>query len=167
MVNSLEALVLYSVPIAVLVDLLQAVWHFPLRKACVSVLFQRSNTDEFASLAKTLPWDHPIARTLGHEVHRRKMAGKSCRVFFFSLIGMGPFPYTFFLGSRRCSPISTFVGKSFGPSTFAFVLDDVDWIGLHVFGSQDVGIAFFLRFLDYPRGPTHLPYLPVGSPPHR
>lgn len=83
MVNSLEALVLYSVPLAVLVDLLQAVWHFPLRKACVSVLFQRSNTDEFASLAKTLPWDHPIARTLGHEVHRRKMAGKSCRVFFF------------------------------------------------------------------------------------
>ena len=32
-------------------------------------------------LAKQLPWDHPIARTLNHEVHRRKMAGKSCRFF--------------------------------------------------------------------------------------
>ena len=28
-------------------------------------------------LAKQLPWDHPIARKLNHEVHRRKMAGKS------------------------------------------------------------------------------------------
>ena len=92
MVNFLEALVLYSVPIAVLVDLLQAVRHFPLRKACVSALFRRSNTDELASLAKTLPWDHPIARTLDHEVHRRKMAGKSCRLFFFFIDRDGSLP---------------------------------------------------------------------------
>ena len=32
-------------------------------------------------LARQLPWAHPIARTLNHEVHRRKMAGKSCRFF--------------------------------------------------------------------------------------
>ena len=81
MVNSLEVLVLYAVPVTVLFDLLRAVWHLPLRKPCVSALFRRSSTDELTRLAKQLPWDHPIARTLDREVHRRKMAGKSCRFF--------------------------------------------------------------------------------------
>ena len=81
MVNSLEALVLYAVPRTVLFDLLRAVWHLPLRKPCVSALFRRSSTDELTRLAKQLLWDRPIARTLDHEVPRRKMAGKSCRFF--------------------------------------------------------------------------------------
>ena len=81
MVNSLEALVLYAVPRTVLFDLLRAVWHLQLRKPCVSALFRRSSTDELTRLAKQLPWDHPIARTLDREVHRREMAGKSCRFF--------------------------------------------------------------------------------------
>ena len=72
MVNSLEALVLYSVPLTVLFDLLQTVWHLPIRKACISALFRRSKTDDLRDLAKQLPWDHPIARTLDHEGHRRK-----------------------------------------------------------------------------------------------
>ena len=95
MVNSLEALVLHTVPLAVLFDLLQAAWHLPLRKPCVSALFQRSSTDELTRLAKTLPWDHPIARILDHEVHRHKMAGKSYRSL---LPGLGSilFPHTLF-----------------------------------------------------------------------
>ena len=98
MVNLLEALVLYSVPLAVLFDLLQAVWDCPLRKASVSALFRQSSTDELTQLSRTLPWDHPIARTLDHEVHRRKMAGKSCRFFFF-MDPDGSLPsYPFFLG---------------------------------------------------------------------
>ena len=44
-------------------------------------------------LAKTLLWDHPIARKLDHEVHRRRMAGES----YFSYLSLrGPFPYTLF-----------------------------------------------------------------------
>ena len=95
MVNSLEALVLYAVPLSVLFDLLQAVWHLPLRKPCVSALFRRSSTDELTRLSHTLPWDHPIARTLDHEVHRCKMAGKSYR-FFVARPGVHSFPHTFF-----------------------------------------------------------------------
>lgn len=87
MVNSLEALVLHTVPLAVLLDLLQAVWHLPLRKTCVSALFRRSTTDELTRLAKQFPWDHPIARTLDHEIHRRKMAGKSSRSFLLTGLG--------------------------------------------------------------------------------
>ena len=56
MVNSLEALVLYSVPLVVLLDLLKAVWHLPIRKACVSALFRRCETDEMYRLSRTLPW---------------------------------------------------------------------------------------------------------------
>ena len=76
-VNSLEALVLYTVPIAVLSSTCckLCVWHLPLREACVSALFRRSTTDELTRLSKQFPWDHP-ARRLDHEVHRRKMAGK-------------------------------------------------------------------------------------------
>ena len=81
MVQTLEKLVLSSVPLVVLLDLLKAVWHLPIRKACLSTLFRRCRTDEMTRLSKTLPWDHPIARTLDREVHRRKMAGKSCRFF--------------------------------------------------------------------------------------
>ena len=82
MVSSLEALVLYPLPLAVAFDLLKAVWHLPLRKACVSALFRRSSNEELRDLAKQLPWDHPIARTPDHEVHRRRMAGESyCFIF--------------------------------------------------------------------------------------
>ena len=93
----------------------------------------RCTTDEMTRLAKQLPWDHPIARTLNHEVHRRKMAGKSCR-FFHWQDWVASFPHTvFFFGLWWCFPISTF----FGPSTFA--LDDLD-----CFGSQTVRVDFFV-----------------------
>ena len=99
MVNSLQALVLYSVPLAVLFDLLNTLWHLPLRKDCVSALFRRCTLEELRDFAKTLPWDHPIARKLDHEVHRRRMAGESY-YFFFHFQGVGPFPHTpFFLDS--------------------------------------------------------------------
>lgn len=75
MVKTLEALFLLTVPLMVLLDLLKAVWHLPLRKLCSRTLFRGSCTAELARLSSTLPWDDPISRTLD----RRKMAGKSCR----------------------------------------------------------------------------------------
>ena len=97
MVNSLQALVLYSVPLAVLFDMLKTVWHLPLRKDCVSALFWQCTLEQLSDMAKTLPWDHPIARTLDHEVHRRRMAGKSYRFFFIARSGVHSFPHTLFL----------------------------------------------------------------------
>ena len=94
MVKSLQALVLYSVPITVLMDMLSTLWNLPMGRACLIALFHRSRSEDLTRLAKQLPWDHPIARTLDHEVHRRKMAGKSNR--FFGRLGLGPFPHTFF-----------------------------------------------------------------------
>ena len=71
----MEALFLLTVPLMVLLDLLKAVWHLPLRKVCSRTLFRGSCTAELARLSGTLPWDDPISRTLD----RRKRAGKSCR----------------------------------------------------------------------------------------
>ena len=96
MVNSLQALVLYSVPLAVLFDLLKTVWHLPLRKDCLSALFRRCTLEELRDMAKTLPWDHPIARKLDHEVHRRRMAGESYCFIFIARSGVHSFPHTHF-----------------------------------------------------------------------
>ena len=101
----------------------------------------RCTTDEMTRLTKQPLWDHPIARTLNHEVHRRKMAGKSCH-FFHWQDWVPSFPHTLFFGLLWCFPISTFFGMSFGPSTFAFALDDLDWIKQCVFGSQNVMLIF-------------------------
>ena len=103
-INSLQALVLYSVPLAVLFDLLKTVWHLPLRKDCLSALFRRCTLEELRDFAKTLPWDHPIARTLDHEVHRRRMAGKSYRCFYRLVWGsfLSSHPFLF-LVCRRVS----------------------------------------------------------------
>ena len=90
MVNSLQALVLYSVPLAVLFDMLKTVWHLPLRKDCLSALFRRCTFEELRDMAKTLPWDHPIGRKLDHKVHRRRMADKSYRLFLSP--GLGSLP---------------------------------------------------------------------------
>ena len=95
MVNSLQYIVLYSVPIAVLFDL-------PMGHECFRALFRRCTHEELRAWAKTLPWDHPIARKLDHEVHRRRMAGEFYGFHFFFGVWV-PFPYTIFfpLNHRR------------------------------------------------------------------
>ena len=85
MVNSLQSLVLYSVPIAILFDMLKILHHLPMGHECFRALFRRCTHKELRDWAKTLPWDHPIARKLDHEVHRRRMAGKSPFRFFILL----------------------------------------------------------------------------------
>ena len=55
MVQTMEKLVLSTVPFVVLLDMLKVVWHLPLRKVCLSTLLQRSSTVKLASLSQTLP----------------------------------------------------------------------------------------------------------------
>ena len=95
MVNSLQSIVLFLVPIAVLFDILKILYHLPMGHECYRALFRRCTHEELRAWAKTLPWDHPIARKLDHEVHRRRMAGEFHDFHFF--LGVGPFPYTFLI----------------------------------------------------------------------
>ena len=91
MVGTLQSMVLYSMPIAILFETLKTLWHLPpIRQDCLRALFRRCTWKELRDWAKTLPWDHPIARKLDHEVHRRRMAGESpfsflARVWVFFL----------------------------------------------------------------------------------
>ena len=76
MVSSLQSLVLFSVPIAMLIDMLKILHHLPMGHELFRALFRRCTHEELRDWAKTFPWDHPIARKLDHEVHRRRMAGE-------------------------------------------------------------------------------------------
>ena len=89
MVNSLQSIVLFSVPIAVLFDMLKILHHLPMGQECFRALFRRCTHEELRNWAKTLPWDHPIARKLDHEVHRRRMAGEFYGFHFFFFFGCG------------------------------------------------------------------------------
>ena len=95
MVSSLQSIVLFSVPIAMLIDMLKILHHLPMGHELFRALFRRCTHEELRAWAKTFPWDHPIARKLDHEVHRRRMAGE-CYGFHFLGVWV-PFPYTFFL----------------------------------------------------------------------
>ena len=90
MVNSLQSLVLFSVPIAILFDMLKILHHLPMGHECFRALFRRCTHEELREWAKTLPWDHPIARKLDHEVHRRRMAGESQFAFISMAQVWGP-----------------------------------------------------------------------------
>ena len=88
MVNSLQSIVLFSVSIAILIDMLKIMHHLPMGKEMFRVLFKRCTSKELREWAKTFQWDHPIARKLDHEVHRRYMAGEFYGFHFFSGVGL-------------------------------------------------------------------------------
>ena len=96
MVSSLQSIVLFSVPIAMLIEMLKILHHLPMGHELFRALFRRCTHEELRNWAKTFPWDHPIARKLDHEVHRRRMAGECHRFYFFWGVGPFFFPYTFF-----------------------------------------------------------------------
>lgn len=75
-VQTLENLLLLTVPFVVLLDFLKQVWHLPLKKQCLSNLFCRASTHKLTCLAKNLAWEDPVAQALDFEMHRWKMAGK-------------------------------------------------------------------------------------------
>ena len=83
MVSSLQSIVLFSVPIAMLIEMLKILHHLPMGHELFRALFRRCTHEELRDWAKTFPWDHPIARTLDHEVHRRRMAGEFHSFFHF------------------------------------------------------------------------------------
>ena len=95
MVSSLQSIVLFSVPIAILIDMLKILHHLPMGHELFRALFRRCTHEELRAWAKTFPWDHPIARKLDHEVHRRRMAGECHRFSFFG--GVGPLSLYLFL----------------------------------------------------------------------
>ena len=143
MVSSLQSLVLFTVPIAILIDMLKLLHHLPMGHELFRALFRRCTHEELRAWAKTFPWDHPIARKLDHEVHRRRMAGECYDFFIFGV--WGPFfPYTFLIFSQRYSRGSSFYVLCCGLSIYVFALDVPDSIGPRGSGFQTVCVNFFV-----------------------
>ena len=151
MVSSLQSIVLYSVPIAMLFDMLKLLCHLPMGHECLRAMFKRCTHEELRAWAKTLPWDHPVARKLDHEVHRRRMAGEFHGFSFFRV--WDPFfPHTFFdfhrgiqgvrfstIRAVACPPMSlpstcptqlgrAVLGSSLFVLIFIFSLDSWDYV---------------------------------------
>ena len=168
MVSSLQSIVLYSIPIAVLFDLLKILHHLPMGHECFRAMFRRCTHEELRAWARTLPWDHPIARKLDHEVHRRRMTGE-CPSFSFFWV-WDPFPYTififlFFYRGIQGVRVSTHCAVAYPlmslPSTCQTQLGRV------VLGSKLFMLNFlFVRFMGICRKPARLSYLSMGRPSH-
>ena len=97
MVNSLQSLVLFSVPIAILIEMLKILHHLPMGHECFCALFRRCTHEELRAWARTFPWDHPIGRKLDHEVHRRRMAGECHSFHFFGCGSLFLIPFLIFI----------------------------------------------------------------------
>ena len=107
MVSSLQSIVLCSIPIAVLFDMLKILHHLPMGHECFRALFRRCTHEELRAWARTLPWDHPIARKLDHEVHRRRMAGEFHRFHFFGCGSLFLIPFLIFYSRIQGVRVST------------------------------------------------------------
>ena len=166
MVSSLQSIVLFSVPIAVLIDMLKILHHLPMGHECFKALFRRCTHEELRNWAKTFPWDHPIARKLDHEVHRRRMAGEFHDFSFFS--GVGPFSlYLFFDFYRGIQGVRFSTNRAVAYPPMSLPSTCQTQLGRAVLGSKLFVLIFlFVRFLGICRKPTRLPYLSMGRPSH-
>ena len=166
MVSSLQSLVLFSVPIAVLFDMLKILHHLPMGHECYRALFRRCTHEELRAWARTLPWDHPIARKLDHEVHRRRMAGE-CHGFSFFGGGCGSlFLIRFLIFHRGIQGVPFSTNSAVACPPMSLPSTRQTQLGRAVLGSNLFVLIFFVRFLGVCGKPTRLSYLPVGRSSH-
>ena len=147
MVSSLQSIVLFSVPIAMLIEMLKILHHLPMGHELFRALFRRCTHEELRDWAKTFPWDHPIARKLDHEVHRRRMAGE----FHSFFRGVGPlfFPYTFFFFHRGIQGVRVSADRTVACSPMSLPSTCPTQLGRAVLGSNLFVLKFFFSFVRF------------------
>ena len=144
MVNSLQSLVLFSVPIAMLIEMLKILHHLPMGHELFRALFRRCTHEELRDWAKTFPWDHPIARKLDHEVHRRRMAGEfyDFSIFFW---GVGPFSsFLFYFFHRSIQRVRVFTIRAVAYPSMSLPSTCPTQLGRAVLGSNLFVLIFLL-----------------------
>ena len=166
MVSSLQSLVLFSVPIAMLIEMLKILHHLPMGHELFRALFRRCTHEELRDWAKTFPWDHPIARKLDHEVHRRRMAGEFHGFFIFW--GVGPFSlYLFLIFYRGIQGVRFFTFRAVACPPMSLPSTCQTQLGRAVLGSKLFVLIFlFVRFMGVHRESACVSHLPVGRSSH-
>lgn len=71
---------LMAIPKTELVAFMSDMWETPLRDQYWTLFKANLSLEEMSALAKTLPWDDPVAQDLDFTVHKRRMSG----IFDFS-----------------------------------------------------------------------------------
>ena len=167
MVSSLQSIVLFSVPIAVLIEMLKILHHLPMGHELFRALFRRCTHEELRDWAKTFPWDHPIARKLDHEVHRRRMAGEFYS-FHFSGCGSLFSLYLFLIFHRGIQGVRVSTNRAVAYPPMSLPSTCPTQLGRAVLGSNLFVLIFFLfvRFLGICGKSACVPHLPVGRPSH-
>ena len=167
MVSSLQSIVLFSVPIAMLIEMLKILHHLPMGHELFRALFRRCTHEELRNWAKTFPWDHPIARKLDHEVHRRRMAGECHRFSFFSGVGSLFSLYLFLIFYRGIQGVRISTHRAVAYPSMSLPSTCPTQLGRAVLGSKLFVLIFlFVRFLGVRRKPTRLSHLSVGRSSH-
>ena len=166
MVSSLQSIVLFSVPIAILIDMLKILHHLPMGHELFRALFRRCTHEELRNWAKTFPWDHPIARKLDHEVHRRRMAGE-CHGFLFFWVWDPFFLIPFLIFHRSIQGVRFFTNRAVAYPPMSLPSTCQTQLGRAVLGSKLFVLIFlFVRFLGVHRESACVSHLPVGRPSH-
>ena len=165
MVSSLSSIILYSVPIAMLFEMMKTLWHLPMGKDCLRAFFRRCTLEELRDWAKTLPWDHPIARKLDHEVHRRRMAGEC---YAFDVFGCGSLGLIPFLIPRRVQGVCVSTRRAVAYPPMSLPSTCSTQLGRAVLGPSLFVLIFFFfnRLLGLYGKPTRVPHLSVDCSPH-
>ena len=148
MVSSLQSIVLFSVPIAILIDMLKILHHLPMGHELFRALFRRCTHEELRAWAKTFPWDHPIARKLDHEVHRRRMAGEFHGFSFFLGVGslfLIPFFFFFFDFPRGIQGVRVSTNRAVAYPPMSLPSTCQTQLGCAVLGSKLFVLIFFVR----------------------
>ena len=147
MVSSLQSIVLFSVPIAVLFDMLKLLCHLPMGHECLRAMFRRCTHEELRAWARTLPWDHPVARKLDHEVHRRRMAGECHRFHFLGCGSLFLIPFLIFYSGIQGVRVSTNSAVACPPMSLPSTRQTQ--LGRAVLGSNLFVLIFLLDSWEY------------------
>ena len=148
-----------------LFDMLKLLCHLPMGHECLRAMFRRCTHEELRAWAKTLPWDHPVARKLDHEVHRRRMAGEFHDFSFFGCGSLFLIPFLIFY--RGIQGIRFFTIRAVAYPSMSLPSTCQTQLGRAVLGSKLFVLIFlFVRFLGVCGESACVSYLSMGGPSH-
>ena len=163
MVNSLQSLVLFSVPIAVLIDMLKILHHLPMGHECFRALFRRCTHEELRAWAKT----KKTTPSPGNWTTKCIAAAWLVSFIAFIFWGCGTLfliPFLIFYSGIQGVRFSTNSAVACPPVSLPSTRQTQ--LGRAILGSNLFVLIFFVRFLGVYGKSTRLPHLPVGRPSH-
>jgi len=77
MMKSLEVAAFEAVPNETAFALLRDYWGAPIVERYLPLFLERISNEESEKMSRTLSWEHPLAREMDLNVHKRRLKGKN------------------------------------------------------------------------------------------